>query len=468
LKLRKSNIVDFLQEITNLFMPIAKEHEMKFEFETDQPELIWCFDQEKLKKIVFNLLTNAFKYTPDGGSVKLYVEQLNPKNGSEEKLRISVADNGIGIKQEDQPYIFDRFFNSNKEQLQNNLQSSSGIGLALVKRLVEILKGKIYVESVLGKGSNFYLELEKQECADIQTSPTSPTSPNYSSVVHEKWEDILNLERDTVLGELEIPHESKSKEVPVVLLVDDNKEIREILNEILSDNFIIFVAEHGMKALEIADKETIDIVISDIMMPVMDGIELCNKLKSDVKTSHIPVVLLTAKSGIENELHGLRTGADAYLTKPFNNEKLLLTVGNIISNRKKTQLSFKGGKAEEQSQPEMNPLDKNLIDRILKVINENLSDVNLSVDMLGKEVGMSRMHLFRKLKALTGESPSEMVKRIRLEKSKALIKKGSLSITEIAYDTGFSTPGNFSTAFKKYYGDTPAQYRSKHFKNSSK
>jgi len=468
LTLQKSNIVEFLQEITNLFIHIAKEHEMKFEFETDQPELIWCFDQEKLKKIVFNLLTNAFKYTPNGGSVKLSVEQLNPKNGSEEKLRISIADNGIGIKQEDQPYIFDRFYNSGKEQLQNNLQSSSGIGLALVKRLVELQKGTIYVDSVLGKGSNFYLELEKQECADVQTIPTSPTSPNYSSVVHEKWEDILNLERRNVQEELMITNELKPEEVPVVLVVDDNKEICMILNDILSHHYKVLIASNGKQALKIADKKNIDLVVSDIMMPVMDGIELCNKLKSDIKTSHIPVVLLTAKSGIENELHGLRIGADAYLTKPFNNEKFSLTVGNIISNRKKIQLSFKGEKAEEQSQPEMNPLDKKLIDRIFKVINKNLSDVNLSVDLLGKEAGLSRMHLFRKLKALTGESPSELVKRIRLEKSKVLIEKGTLSITEISYDTGFSTPGNFSTAFKKFYGDTPAQYRSKYFKSSSK
>ena len=176
LVLEKSNIVDFLQEITNLFIPIAEEHEMQFEFQTDQPELFWCFDQEKLKKILFNLLTNALKYTPDGGWVKLSVKLLNAKKGSVEKLRIAVSDNGIGIEQEHLPYIFDRFFNPSKDQLQHNMQGSSGIGLALVKRLVELQQGTIYVDSVPGKGSHFYFDLENLECSDAETVISDPKS----------------------------------------------------------------------------------------------------------------------------------------------------------------------------------------------------------------------------------------------------------------------------------------------------
>ena len=265
-----------------------------------------------------------------------------------------------------------------------------------------------------------------------------------------------------------IPSELKSEETPVVLIVDDNKEICSALNDILKDTYKVFVAGNGKKALEIAERENIDVVVSDVMMPVMDGIELCNNLKGDVKTSHIPVVLLTAKSGIENELQGLRTGADAYLTKPFNNEKVLLTVGNIIDNRNKMQLLFKGESSEKPSEPVMNPLDKKLIDKIIKVVNEKFSDRSFTVDELGREAGLSRMHLFRKLKALTGESPSDLIKKIRLEKSKVFVEEGSLSIADIAYETGFSSPSNFSTNFKKFYGDSPAQYRSKHFKGSFK
>jgi signal transduction histidine kinase/ligand-binding sensor domain-containing protein/DNA-binding response OmpR family regulator len=464
LAMQKSNIVEFLQEISNLFIPIAEEHKMQFEFQTDQPEIIWCFDQENLKKILFNLLTNAFKYTPDGGSVKLSVELLNPKKGSAEKLRISLADNGIGIEQEHLPYIFDRFFNPSKDQLQHNLQGSSGIGLALVKRLVELQQGTIYVESVLEKGSHFYFDMEKLECLDAEGIISKPNS---NLEQYEKWEDILELERSNIQEELVIPNELKSEEVPVILVVDDNKEICLDLNDILKNTYKVFIANDGKQALEIADKENIDIIVSDIMMPVMDGIELCNKLKGELKTSHIPVVLLTAKSGIDNELHGLRTGADAYITKPFNEEKVLLTVGNIINNRKKTHLLFKGEKSEQISEPVINPLDKKLIDKIRKIVNEKLSDSNFSVDELGREAGLSRMHLFRKLKALTGDSPSDLIKKTRLEKSKVLIEIGELSIADIAYDTGFSTPGNFSTTFKKFYGDTPAQCRSKHFKSSS-
>ena len=465
LVLQKSNISDFLQEITNLFKPIAKEHEMQFEFQTDQPELIWCFDKEKLKKILFNLVTNALKYTPDGGWVKLSVKLMKPKNGSADKLRIAVVDNGIGIEQEYLPYIFDRFFNPSKDQLRHNMQGSSGIGLALVKRLVELHQGTIYADSVLGKGSHFYFDLENLECSDAETaiSDINPSREKY-----EKWEGILELERSNIQEELVIKNELKTEEVPVVLVVDDNKEICMALNDLLKDTYKVFVASNGKKALEIAVKENIDLVVSDLMMPIMNGIELCNNLKSDVKTSHIPVVLLTAKSGIENELHGLRAGADAYLTKPFNDKKVLLTVGNIINNRKKIQLFFKGEASEKLSEPSISPLDKKLIDKILKIVNEKLSDTYFSVDELGREAGLSRMHLFRKLKALTGDTPSDLIKKTRLKKSKLLIEEGELSISDIAYDTGFSTSGNFSTAFKKFYGDTPVQYRSKHFKSSSK
>jgi signal transduction histidine kinase/ligand-binding sensor domain-containing protein/DNA-binding response OmpR family regulator len=465
LALQKSNIVDFLREIANLFIPIAKEHEMQFEFQTDKPEVFWCFDQEKLKKILFNLLTNALKFTPDGGWVKLSVKLLNAKNGSTRKLRIAVEDNGIGIEQEHLPYIFDRFFNPSKGKHQHDFQNSSGIGLALVKQLVELHQGTIYVDSVSGKGSIFYFDLENLECSDAETTISDPNS---NLEKYEKWKDILELERRNVQEELEITNELMTEDIPVVLVVDDNKEICMDLNDILKDTYKVFVAGNGKKALEIADQENIDIVVSDVMMPVMDGIELCNNLKSDVKTSHIPVVLLTAKSGIENELHGLRTGADAYITKPFNDEKVLLTVGNIINNRKKIQLLFKGDKSERISELAMNPIDKKLIDKILKVVNEKISDSNFTVDELGREAGLSRMHLFRKLKALTGDSPSDLIKKVRLEKSKVLIKEGALSIADIAYDTGFSTPGNFSTAFKKFYGEPPAQYRSKYFKSSSK
>jgi signal transduction histidine kinase/ligand-binding sensor domain-containing protein/DNA-binding response OmpR family regulator len=465
LVLQKSNVVKFFQEITNLFIPIANEHGMQFEFQTDQPEIFWCFDQEKLKKILFNLLTNAFKYTPDGGSVKLSVKLLSPKKGSIEQLRISVVDNGIGIEEEHLPYVFDRFFNSSKDQQQHDSQNSSGIGLALVKRLVELQQGTIYVDSTSGKGSHFYFDLPKLECTDAETL-FFDTNSNVES--YEKWEDILELERSNILEELLIPNEFKSEDVPVVLVVDDNKEICIALNDILKDTYEIFITDNGKKALKIANTKNIDIILSDIMMPVMDGIELCNNLKKDIKTSHIPVVLLTAKSGIDNELHGLRSGADAYITKPFNEEKVLLTLGNIISNRQKIQLLIKGEKLDDKTTPDINPLDEKLMDKIFSIINSKISDSNFTVDKLGKEIGLSRMHLFRKIKALTGKSPSDFIKKIQLEKSKALLEEGELSIAEIAYDTGFSSPGNFSTTFKKFYGESPSQCRLKYFKNNAK
>lgn len=460
LEMQRTNIVAFVNEIYKQFKPIAEENEISFEFQCGQPEIIWCFDEEKLKKILFNLLTNAIKYTPNNGQINLSVIRINDK-----KLRIGVKDNGIGIEQEHLPQMFVRFFNPGKDHELHDVHKSSGIGLAMVKQLVELQGGQIYVESEPGKGSYFYFDLPKQECPEVET-PLAGAKVNL--VTDEKWEEILKLERNNVQNELVIKNESHLDEVPSVLIVDDNKEICLTLNELLKNSYTIYIANDGNKALDITEKENIDIVISDVMMPVMDGIELCNNLKSNLKTCHIPVVLLTAKTGIDNELQGLRTGADAYITKPFNDEKVLLTVKNILDNQKKVQLFFKGEKQEKDREPIINPLDKKLIDKVLRLINEKISDTGFSVDELGQEAGLSRMHLFRKMKALTGDSPSDLIKKVRLEKSKELLEKGELSISNIAYDTGFSTPGNFSTAFKKFFGDTPAQYRAKYFSGSSK
>jgi YesN/AraC family two-component response regulator len=347
------------------------------------------------------------------------------------------------------------------------LHDSSGIGLALVKQLVELHGGQMYVESERGKGSHFYFDLTEL-CDDCIDNETALSDVKMNSDRYEKWEEMLKLERSNIQDELIITNDLKSAELPAVLVVDDNKEICQALNDTLKEKYKIYIADNGKKALGVVDKENIDIVISDIMMPELDGIGLCKELKSNIKTSHIPVVLITAKSGIDNELAGLRTGADAYITKPFNYEKVLLVVENIIDGKKKVQKLLKGKEIGEELEPGLNPLDMKLIEKINQIISLKITDANFSVDELGREAGLSRMHLFRKIKALTGYSPSDFIKKSRLERSKELIEKGELSISEIAYDTGFSTPGNFSTAFKKFFGQTPAQYRAECFSSSCK
>ena len=455
LRLQKRDIVSYLREIETMFVSIAEENQINFQFEIDQPELIWCFDEEKLNKILFNLLTNAFKYTHNGGWVKLSVRKTN-----DQAIRIAVEDNGLGIEEEHLPYVFDRFFNPGKNQQLRGSTDSSGIGLALVKQLVELHSGNIFVESKPGKGSHFYFDLPNLECKDNEVAVAN--NRNVSGSYH-RWEEILQLERNNIQNELIITKGEMSDEVPSILIVDDNKEICLTLCSLFENKYKVFVANHGKGAMEIADKKNIDIVVSDIMMPVMDGIELCKKLKSDIKTSHIPVVLITAKTGIENELLGLRTGADAYIAKPFNDEKVLLTIENILNNRKKNQLFDEWTNSEKVNEKVYNPLDKKLIDKIIIIINQRMSDTSFNIEELGNEVGLSRVHLFRKIKAITGESPSDFVKKIRLQKGKALLVQGELSISDIAYDIGFSSSGNFSTAFKKFYGKTPVQYRAKHF-----
>lgn len=458
LSLQKRDIVSYLQEIETMFITIAEENQINFQFEIDQPELIWCFDEEKLNKILFNLLTNAFKYTPNGGWVKLSVRKTNDL-----MIRIALEDNGLGIEEEYLPNIFDRFFNPGKDHQLRGSNDSSGIGLAMVKQLVEFHGGNIFVESESGKGSHFYFDLPNLE---YSKNETTIANKNQVSESYHRWEEILQLERNNIQNELFITKGVMSDEVPSVLIVDDNKEICLTLCSLFENKYNVFVANHGKGAIDIADKKNIDIVVSDIMMPVMDGIELCKKLKSDIKTSHIPVVLITARTGIENELLGLRTGADAYIAKPFNDEKVLLTIENILKNRKKNQLFNEWTNSEKVNEKVYNPLDKKLIDKIIIITNQRMSDTSFNIEELGKEVGLSRVHLFRKIKAISGESPSDFVKKIKLQKGKALLEQGELSVSEIAYEIGFSSPGNFSTAYKKFFGATPVQFRAKHFKST--
>jgi len=231
----------------------------------------------------------------------------------------------------------------------------------------------------------------------------------------------------------------------------------------LGESYRIFVAANGEEALHVLEKELITLVVTDIMMPVMDGITLCEKMKEDIKTSHIPVVMLTAKAGLENELEGLRTGADAYISKPFNMEKVQLTIKNLLESREKVRLYLSGKKMAGKDVP-LHPLDKKLMEKIETIVQEKMGDPDFSVDQLGVEAGLSRMHLYRKIKALTGQSPREFVKKRRLERSKELLEEGNHTVAEIAYDVGFSTPGNFSTAYRKCFGITPAQYRAGCFK----
>jgi signal transduction histidine kinase/AraC-like DNA-binding protein len=460
LEIQQADVVFFIRQIEKLFKSIADEHGIRFGFSYDQPEIIWGFDQEKLTKIIFNLLSNAFKYTPDGGSITIYARVLETEGGNSSVLRIGVKDNGIGIDEEILPHVFDRFFNPGKDQKLHGLHDSSGIGLALVKQLVELHGGVIHVESSKGTGSYFYFDLTRIESAEPEVKKLAEM-PLFNE--YEEWEEMLRLERSNFHDEFAVANKFQSGELPSVLIVDDNREICRALAEMLEGSYRIFTASNGEKALKVLEKEIITVVLSDIMMPGMDGITLCKKMKKDIRTSHIPVIMLTAKVGLDNELIGLRTGADAYISKPFNSEKVQLTIKNILLNQEKVR-EYISGKDISESEVILHPLDKKLMEKIETIIHQKMGDADFSVDKLGNEAGLSRMHLYRKIKALTDLSPREFVKKIRLEKSKEMLEKGEYTVSEIAYDVGFSTPGNFSTAFKNFYGTSPAQFRAGCFK----
>ncbi|MCP4313944.1 MAG: response regulator [Bacteroidetes bacterium] len=457
----ETDVPVFLREFRGMFSHIAEQHRINFELDVSPQDIRWVLDQERVSKVLFNLLSNAFKYTTDGGSIRLYAKVLIDVEGHPGSfLEIGVYDNGMGIDKEALPYVFDRFFNPANELSSERELGSSGIGLALVKQMVELHDGKVSVESSKNEGSHFFFTLPEKEASALASDLPGQISTS------EQWERVLEIERDNVQEVLELVPDSSGDKLNRILVVDDNREIRLALAELLGMHYKVYQAENGIQALSLLEEKSVDIVLSDIMMPELDGIGLCKAIKERLETSHIPVILLTAKSGIDNEITGLKTGADAYITKPFSEERVLLTVENMINHMSRIQrhLSGTGEKMEEEIR--LRPQDARLMERINEVIHKNLDNSEFSVDDLGGEVGLSRMHLFRKIKALTSYSPSDFIRRIKLEKGKALIAEGQLSLADIAYEIGFSSPGNFSTAFKKFYGLSPKQYSDQCFKPS--
>lgn len=409
-------------------------------------------DKEKMARVVFNLLSNALKYTPTGGDIFVSLEDEG------EKLRLHVRDTGKGIEKEETAKIFERFFQA------KGAASGTGIGLALVKSFVELHMGEVWVESELGKGSDFIVEIPRKQAVDEQVihidddSVDNSVNASVSNCNYAADESVLQYidDGERKCGKVQqLVSENTNK--PTVLVIDDNNDIRQYEHTLLQDSYIVLEAADGKEGLEVAKREVPDLVICDVMMPVMNGLQFTEQLKTHTATSHIPVIMLTAKNLEEHRAEGYEHGADSYITKPFHSKVLLARIENLLKQRKLLKHLFQGSKEVEQeiAESHLEDRDKQFLKQLHSIIQKNLSDSEFGVEDIGKQIGLSRVQLYRKVKAMTGSSVVDLLRKARLAKAKRLLESRSMSVSEVAYDVGFSAPSYFTKCFKDEFGMLP-------------
>ena len=434
LRLSDFNLAESMKQWIKLFSASAQKKHITISM--DAPDTIMLrADQDKIERICYNLLSNALKYTSEGGEISLMAKEEGGR------VMISVADNGCGISSDELPYIFDRFYQA------KNAGRGTGIGLAIVKAFTELHHGEVSATSIEGKGSTFTIHIPVRQKGEVTNQPTEKIE---QLVEPSSAEEVPNQARH--IDELIQPYQTDK---PEVLIIDDNIDIRTYLRSVLSEKYNVSEAADGKAGLELARKIVPDIVLSDIMMPVMDGLAFCQQLKTDKAISHIPVILLTARSLDEQRAEGYEHGADAYLSKPFSLRLLLSRIDNLIESRKKLNQTWSKGVEDDEIGNISNEIDKSFLKQLRKIIQENLADSDLSVEQIGDEIGLSRVQLYRKVKALTGYSPVEIVRKARLTRARHLLQTTERTVSEVAYAVGFSTPSYFSKCYKDEFGENP-------------
>jgi len=447
LLVREDELIGFCRETTESFSDLSESRDILLTFTSNIEELMASFDYDKIEKILFNLLSNAFKFTNEGGSISVNVN-YNELSNNEKQIIFEVCDSGIGIPDDKQEVIFERFVQSLPEGATVN--RGSGIGLSLTREFVLMHEGTISVKSKVGEGSCFRVVLPLKEAHEIHKMVSG------ANVI--KAEISTGKKVDTA-GEPGINSSGALK----ILLVEDNPDIRFYLKDNLKSDYHIIEATNGLEAWDTLLKEMPDLIVSDIMMPVMDGLELCRKIKTDNRTSHVPVILLTAKTTDQQKYEGLETGADDYITKPFNFEVLEIRIKNLIEQRKKLRQSFQQNLELQPSEIAITSLDDKFLKKIKDITEGNMHELNFSVEKLSTEFGISRAHLYNKLVALTGKTPIEYIRILRIRRAAQLLEKSQLTVMEIAYKVGFNDPRYFTKHFKSEYKMTPSQYAKKYY-----
>ena len=450
LQVDRANVFDFLQTVTQPFQFLASKEKIALQLVQPADEIYSYLDRDVLEKVIYNLLSNAFKFTPSGGYIKMEVRE----KGREEKfLEISVRDNGIGISRNQLKKIFDRFY---KEGSGEQNKDGAGIGLAYTKSLVELHLGTITVESSKGNGACFTIQFPKDKGAYLKAEIKQEKVEQY--LIEENELNYPEAELDGLMDQVFPANTDQDQELLTLLFVDDHADIRRFIKEGLQGDFRVILAEDGEQANEIALSSLPDIIVSDVMMPRMNGIELCRSLKSHPLTSHIPVVLLTAKSADEDELEGRRTGADAYVPKPFNLDILRAQLLNIYAQKERMKKRFRQEILLQPEEVTVTSSDEDFLQRAVSLVEDHMSDSEFNVEALIKEMHLSRSKFYLKLKGLTGQTCSEFIRTIRLKRAIQLLEKSDYTIKEIMFMTGFNSASYFSKCFKRQFGVIPSEY----------
>ncbi len=439
LHLAPGELVGFVRGLVGSFESLARQRAIGCTFEADLPVLHVQFDADKLEKVVANLLSNAFKFTSAAGLVTVHLRQ---KTASElvdsTRVELTVRDTGCGIAPAHLPHVFDRFYQADDSTTRE--QEGTGIGLALTKELVELHGGTISLTSEVGRGTTVVVQLPLP-LAEARDTP-SADAPAWVGLA-----PALDPESEVVAA--------SPFHAPLLLLIEDNADVRAYLRTILSAEYQLLEAENGAAGVALAVEQLPDLVLTDAMMPRLDGYGVCRALKQDERTSHIPVVLLTAKSDLASKLHGLDTGADAYLTKPFLRAELLAQLRNLVRGRQQLQEAYRRSVA---SPPPPGPLttEQAFLKKVQQVVERFLDDETLSVEVLSRELGLSRTQLHRKLKALTDQAPGDFIRLVRMQRAHELLASGVATVAEVAYQVGYANPANFSTSFSRHFGYPPS------------
>ena len=430
LNVQRGDIVEHLNSILVSFSDYAEDRGIHLSFDHDADSFLMDYDREKMNKVVYNLFSNALKFTPTGGSVSLSFRQ------EPDHITISVADTGKGISDNDKPNIFKRFYQSSSN---DSSQTGSGIGLHIASDYVRLHHGTISVSDNIPIGSIFTITLPIEAEVSLQSKIAEKTVPT------ERRPDVNNLK--------------------TILIVDDNQDMLSFISSCMKEEYLVHTASDGAAALEVLQHEQIDLIVSDVMMPGIDGFELCRRVKTDISLSHIPVILLTARTTDVSRIEGLQLGADDYLTKPFNIEVLRLRVKKFIEWEQDNHRQFRQKMNIEPSEITITPLDEQFIKKAIALVEKNISDSDFSVETMAAEVGMARTTLYKKLMAITGQGPAEFIRTIRIKRGRALLEASQMQITEIAYAVGFTTVKSFTMNFKSEYGMTPTEFRQKQSDN---
>jgi signal transduction histidine kinase/ligand-binding sensor domain-containing protein/DNA-binding response OmpR family regulator len=442
----QGNIVEFCKNIYFTFIVLARQKNIDFTFQSQIESLFMSFDSDKMDKVLCNLLSNAFKFTPDSGKISVSIihikKELLAEKSDSDLLEITVKDNGIGICEKDLPHVFERFYSVSKSE--NGKIEGTGIGLTLAKELTELHNGQINVQSKEGEGAEFKIILP------VTIHKTSEKDEN--QIIDKVKAEVVNSKIDKSIDSNDTLKQYK------ILLVEDDDELRNFIKNELENEYTIFVAKNGDEGLRLAFYQVPDLVLSDVMMPYTNGFELCKTLKTDERTSHLPVVLLTSHHSQEKHLEGLDAGADDYIFKPFSISILKARIHNLLSVRNEIKEKFKNGASLDFNDQRVEDKDRKLMQSVIDIILENISNENINADFIANKLLISRSLVYLKVEALSGQTVNEFIRNIRLKKSLRLLIQGNLNITEIAYEVGFSSQSYYTRSFNKLFGLSPKDY----------